>query len=164
MERKGSSIQVDEIINKINNMEIRESKYTDLDQIIMLQKEWAKEEITIGYVPDKKSDLEIKLGKYFFVCELNKKIIGYVYGTVHQAKNMAVMDDEELYIEIDDLYTSLGNRGTGTGSLLLERILRVAKDNGIERSKIYSSTKDMESIIKFYKKHNYKTWYVQMFK
>lgn len=39
-----------------------------------------------------------------------------------------------------------------------------AKEYGIERSLIYSSTKDMDSIIKFYKKHDYKTWYIQMFK
>lgn len=66
--------------------------------------------------------------------------------------------------EVDDIYISSNSRGMGLGSLLLDKILEVAKENGIERSLIYSSTKDIDSIMKFYKKHDYKTWYIQMFK
>ena len=67
-------------------------------------------------------------------------------------------------MKIDDIYVTSNARNTAIGSFLLEKILDVAKENGIERSLIYSSTKDIEEIIKFYKKHDYKTWYVQMFK
>ncbi len=77
---------------------------------------------------------------------------------------MSVIDCGQFYIEIDDIYASTNNRGLGVGSILLEKILEVAKNNGIERSLIYSSTKDIDSIINFYKKYDYKTWYVQMFK
>lgn len=148
----------------MDNLIIRECVNEDLDYIISLQQQWDREEITYGFVPADKNYLETKLGKYFYVAELNSEIIGFVYGTVHKAKDMAIIDNEQLYIEIDDIYTSLDSRGKGIGSLLLNKILEIAKENGIERSLIYSSTKDIESIINFYQKHDYKSWYIQMFK
>ncbi|WP_180964145.1 GNAT family N-acetyltransferase [Haloimpatiens massiliensis] len=147
----------------MNNLIIRECVYKDLDYIIALQQQWAKEEITYGFVAADKDYLESKLGKYFFVAELNKRIVGFVYGTVHKSQNMAVMDNGQFYIEIDDIYVSFENRGFNIGTILLDKILEIAKENGVKRSLIYSSTKDMESIIKFYKKHDYKTWCIQMF-
>lgn len=148
----------------MDNLIIRECTYEDLDDVVSLQQQWAAEEITHGFVPGDKSYLETKLGKYFFVAELNDELVGFVYGTIHKADNMAIMDNGQLYIEVDDIYVSSNSRGIGLGSILLDKILEVAKENGIERSLIYSSTKDMDSITKFYKKHDYKTWYVQMFK
>lgn len=144
----------------MSNITIKECIYKDLDCIVSLQQQWSKEEITYGFIPADKSYLETKLGKYFLVAELDNEIVGFVYGTVNKAENMTVIENGELYIEIDDIYTTLNNRGSNIGTLLLDKILEVAKENGIERSLIYSSTKDMDSIIKFYKKHDYKTWYI----
>lgn len=148
----------------MDNLIVRVCTYEDLEYIVSLQQQWRTEDITYGFVPGDKSYLEGKLGKYFYVAELNNKIIGFVYGTVHKSENMAIFNDGELYIEIDDIYVSQSNRDTGLGGLLLEKLLDVAKEDGIERSIIYSSTKNMDSIIKFYKKHDYKTWYIQMYK
>lgn len=143
---------------------IRKCTLEDLDYVVSLQHQWVKEDITHGLIPVEKDYLESKLGEYFFVVELNSEIIGFVYGTIHTADNVAVIDNGQLYIEVEDIYISSDNRGTGLGSILLDKIICAAKENGIERSLIYSSTKDMENIMKFYKKHEYKTWYIQMFK
>lgn len=143
---------------------IRECTLGDLDYVESLQHQWVKEDITLGLVPVEKSYLQAKLGKYFFVAESNSKIIGFVYGSTHTADNMAIMVDGECYIEIEDIYVSSNCRGTGIGSVLLDKVLYAAKENGIDRSLIYSSAKDMDSIMKFYKKHSYKTWNIQMFK
>jgi ribosomal protein S18 acetylase RimI-like enzyme len=148
----------------MDNLIIRECTNEDLEYVVSLQQQWAMEEITHGFVPADKSYLETKLGKYFFVAEINDEIIGFVYGTIHKAENIAIFDNGQLYIEIDDIYISSNSRCIGLGSYLLNKILGVAKENGIERSLIYSSTKDMDSIIKFYKMHDYRTWYIQMFK
>ncbi|MGF7059697.1 N-acetyltransferase family protein [Brassicibacter mesophilus] len=148
----------------MEDLVIRECTYNDLEDVVHLQKQWATEEITHGFVPADKNYLETKLGKYFFVAESKYEIVGFIYGTIHKAENMAIIDSGQLYIEVDDVYVSLNSRGTGLGSFLLDKILEVAKENGIERSLIYSSTKDMDSIINFYKRHDYKTWCIKMFK
>ena len=54
----------------MNNLTIRECIYEDLDYILSLQRQWAKEEITYGFVPADKSYLESKLGRYFLVIVL----------------------------------------------------------------------------------------------
>lgn len=77
---------------------------------------------------------------------------------------MSIFHEGEQYIEVDDIYVSQGTRDLNIGSELIDKLLEVAKKDGIERSLIYSSTKDIDSIIKFYKKHDYKTWYIQMYK
>lgn len=148
----------------MDNLIIRECNYEDLDYIIFLQQQWKTEDIAYGFVPDDKSYLERKIGKYLYVAELNNKIIGFVLGTVHKSENMTIFNNGQLYIKVDDIYISQSFRNTNFGSLLLDKLLNAAKEDGINRSLIYSSAKDMDSIIKFYKKHDYKTWYIQMYK
>lgn len=70
---------------------------------------------------------------------------------------MAIFDDGEKYFEVDDLYVISLERSSGIGSQLLDKLLQKAKANGINRSLIYSATKNIESVMKFYKKHDYKT-------
>lgn len=148
----------------MDDLILRECSFDDLEDILLLQNQWAKEDITFGFVPAEKEYLISKLGSYFLVAEVYNTIIGFVYGTIHKAKDLTIFLDGEFYIEIDDIYISYDYRGKNIGNLLLDEILLIAKENGIIRSLIYSSTKDLGSIVKFYKKHGFKTWYVQMFK
>ncbi|WIV11527.1 GNAT family N-acetyltransferase [Proteiniborus sp. MB09-C3] len=115
---------------------------------------------------------EIYVGEIIPLTEKNIEVAGRCTGrncseSCH--KKLIFMKDccEEVlgFInEVDDIYVSQRSRDAGLGSLLLDKLLDVAKENGIERSLIYSSTKDINSIISFYKKHDYKTWYIQMYK
>ncbi|WP_010296870.1 GNAT family N-acetyltransferase [Clostridium senegalense] len=143
---------------------VRQGRYEDLDSVVALQQLWAKENITYGFVPIERDELEEKLGKYFWVYEFKNEILGFAYGTIHKGKNIAVIDDDEPYIEIEDIYIAAKNRGKGIGNALLDKLIEVAKENGVERSLLYSSSKDMDNIIKFYKKQYFKTWYVTMFR
>lgn len=127
-------------------------------------KKWVDEKITHGLVVDNKSNLEKNLGEYFLIAERKHEIIGYICGSVNKSINMAIFDDGEKYFKVDDLYVILSERSSGIGSQLLDELLYKAKANGINRSLIYSATKNIESVMKFYKKHDYKTWYVQMYK
>lgn len=147
-----------------DNYIIRLCREDDIEKVSKLQKEWCDEDITFGFVPGDREYLLSKLGEYFFVAEVNGNIIGFVYGSVQEAANMSIFTDGTRYIEIDDIYVNSEQRNSGIGSALLGAILGAARKNGIERSLVYSSSKDSENIISFYKKHGYKTWYVQMFK
>jgi L-amino acid N-acyltransferase YncA len=106
----------------MKNINIRECKQEDLDSILSLHQQWANDDITYGFTSADRSYLESKLGKYFLVAEVDGKVIGFVYGTVHKAKNITVIKDGQLYMEIDDIYTMLEHRGSGVGSLLLNKI------------------------------------------
>lgn len=143
---------------------IRECTAKDIDEVEALQHQWVNEEITHGLIPIQKNYLEAKLGSYFFVAEKDSEIIGFVYGTIRTADNMAIMNNGQTYLDIEDIFVTPDNRSSGLGSVLLDKILTAAKEAGVERSLVYSSSKDMEGIINFYKKHDYKTWYIQMFK
>ena len=116
------------------NLTIRECLYKDLDYIVDLQQQWSKEEITYGFMPADKDHLETKLGKYFLVAELNNEIAGFVCGTINKADNISVINNGETYIEVEDIYTAKDNRGKNIGTLLLDRVLEVAKENGARNS------------------------------
>lgn len=148
----------------MKDMQIRVCRDKDINIVASLQRKWIKEDITYGYTMDDKIYLESKLGKYFIVAEKDGEIEGYAFGTVNKAKNMTIFDDQELYFEVEDLYITPECRALGLGSRLLDHLLKIEEDNGVKRSLIYSSTKELEPIIKFYKKHDYKTWSVQMYK
>lgn len=98
------------------------------------------------------------------MAQAGDEIIGFAYGMAHESKEMAVFPEGCRYLEIEDIYICPEYRNTGAGSALLEKLLECAHKNSIDHSLIYSSTKDMESIMGFYKKHGYKTWNIQMYR
>lgn len=143
---------------------IRKCRMEDIDSVMNLEKEWQYEDITYGFVPETKEYLESMTGDYFIVCEINGQVEGFIFGSVHKSENMAVMNDDDLYIEIENLYVSKEYRNSGVGSRMLKELLKQAELNGVHHSLLYSSTKDLKSVIKFYEKNGYHTWNTQMFK
>jgi GNAT superfamily N-acetyltransferase len=148
----------------MDNYIVRLAEKNDIKSVQELQVQWCNENITYGFVPGGEEYLSSKLGEYFFVAEKDTEVIGFVYGTVHEASEMAVFIPGEKYLETDDIYISNSYRNTGVGGMLLNAVFEAAKGKGIERSYVYSATKDSERIINFYKEHGYKTWCIQMFK
>lgn len=148
----------------MNNYIVRLCKEDDIRSICKLQDNWYKEDITYGFVAGDSEYLLTKLGDYFFVAEIDGTIIGFAYGTIHEAADMSIFPDGTRYIEIDDIYMDSVHRGTGVGGILLDNVLEAARKNGIDRSLVYSATKDSDKILNFYKAHGYKTWFIQMFK
>jgi ribosomal protein S18 acetylase RimI-like enzyme len=146
------------------DIEIREASVEDIDRIYELQRNWSEEGITYGFSPASKEYLTKKLGRYFFIAQCEGVIVGFVYGTVNIAKDISIFTNGEKYIEIDDIYISAEYRNSGIGGMLADKFLDTARKDGAERAIVYSATKDLDNIVKFYKKHGFKAWYVQMFK
>lgn len=80
------------------------------------------------------------------------------------AGNMVVFSDGEQYLEIEDLYVAPHQRRSEMGSRLLTATELKARARGINRLLVYSSTKDLDSIVKFYRRHGLRSWHVQMYK
>jgi ribosomal protein S18 acetylase RimI-like enzyme len=143
---------------------IRQAKETDLPVIVQLQQEWANEDIAYGYVTDGPQQIRDRLGEYFLVAETADNVVGFIGGSVRIASHMAVVPDGNRYLEIDDLYVSAPFRRRGIGDLLVEQLLAQAGRQGAGYAVLYSATKDTRTVLRFYERHQFKSWYVQMFR
>jgi len=56
------------------------------------------------------------------------------------------------------------HRSSGIGGMLLDGLLEAARRNGVERSLVYSATRDLEKVLRFYRRHGFKNWYVRMYR
>ncbi|MCK8058351.1 MULTISPECIES: GNAT family N-acetyltransferase [unclassified Fusibacter] len=148
----------------MNRYSIRKCTLNEIPQVLRLQKEWQGEEITYGFTAADHSYLQQKLGDYFYIAEQNGIIIAFAYANIEKARDMNIFEDGEHYLEIEDVYVAPTHRGTGAGSQLVKKLLQTAKDHGIERSLLFSSTKDIKKTMNFYEKLGFKTWNIQMYK
>lgn len=142
---------------------IRECTQGDLDAVSRLQQCWEAENITHGLAAESRERLAARLGPYFLVAEADGAVEGYVFGSVQVSEGSAVIPEGERYLEVDEIYIRPESRGNGTGSMLLDRLLETARGDGISRFSVYSATKDVDGILAFYRRHGFKSWYVQMF-
>lgn len=145
-------------------MKFRRATAEDCEDILKLQKQWAAEDITYGFKAEALETLETKIRCLSYIAEAEDEIIGFLTASIREAKALAVMKAGEKYIEIEDIYVSGKYRDQGIGSKLIETVLEEASKQGIERAMVYSASKDMDNIIAFYRKHGFKSWYIEMFK
>lgn len=145
------------------NVTIRECTEEDLDAVSRLQQRWEAEDITYGLTAESRERLAERLSPYFFVAEGDATIEGYVFGSVQVNEGSIVLPQGERYLEVDEIYVRPESRGKGIGGTLLDRLMATARRDGIHRFLVYSATKDVDGILEFYRRHGFKSWYVQMF-
>ena len=146
-----------------NEVTVRRCELSDVDDVRRMQEEWAGEEITYGETPSSKEDILQRIGQYFFVAAQGEQIVGFIDGSAHVSEGLAVIPEGEQYVRIDDVYVKPGLRDQGIGGRLLNRLIEAAQDAGIKRFRVYSATRDVDEILKFYRQHGFKSWYVEMF-
>ncbi len=143
---------------------MREALARDLEEIHEMQKESAQENGTWGYREDDMAVLKANLGHYFLVAEKDRCIVGFIYGWIEAAKDIAIMRDGERYLHVEELHVKEPFRRQGIGSRLMEALLAAARKDGIAHARVYSARKDLSGVIRFYEKHGFKTWYMEMFR
>lgn len=148
----------------MNEVLIRQATEADIFSIHQLQQEWFEENNTHGYMPDSPGQTMNRLGEYFLVAESDYHIVGFVAGSVRVSEDMSVIPTGSSYLEIDDLYVAISFRGQGLGSRLVEVLLAHAKAQGLGYATLYSAVKDIHEILRFYERHKFQSWYVQMFR
>ncbi|HUV44043.1 MAG TPA: GNAT family N-acetyltransferase [Dehalococcoidales bacterium] len=143
---------------------IRECTRDDIGRVMELDRTWEAEDSTYGYITESAEGLAARLGHYFLVAEVRGQIAGFAYGSAHTSEGMAVIPVGEKYFEVDAIYVTAGLRNGGIGGMLLDRLIEAARSNGVERFSVYTATKDLERILRFYRHHAFKPWYVRMFR
>ena len=148
----------------MENALIRQATESDILTVCQLQQQWLAEDSVYGFTPADPEHVQAALGSYFLVAEVDGTVVGFISGSVHISEDTAVIPAGTSYIEIDDLYVSPQFRNQGIGSNLITEVLAHAKGQGITHALLYSATKDLHRIIRFYEQHDFQTWYVQMFR
>ena len=149
---------------KTSQVHIRQANDADIPAISWMQQEWFEEACVYGFVPKNSEQLQHALGLYFFVAEIQNDLVGFISGLVHLSVGLAVIPEGKTYVEIDDLYVSPQFRQLGIGSQLIEHFLAQAKSQDITYALLYSATKEIRSVLHFYERHGFQSWYVQMFR
>jgi GNAT superfamily N-acetyltransferase len=103
------------------------------------------------------------------VAERDGQVVGFVADRVRWAgaappDNLAVFPGGADFLEVDDLYVAEHARRAGIGTRLVERVLEEARRQGIERSTVFSATKDTAQTASFYERLGYRPWGIQFFK
>jgi len=143
---------------------VRECTRGDIDSVLEVDRGWEAEDSTYGYYAESADGLTQRLGPYFLVAEAHGPIVGYALASVHVSEGMAVLPAGESYLEIDAIYVAAEHRNSGIGSMLLDGLLEAAQRNGVERSLLHSATKDLDRIMRFYRRHAFKPWHVRMYR
>ena len=152
----------------MENVVIRECTHTDIDAIVQLERQWEEEDIAYGnFNPISREawidDLD-RFPAYFLVAECAGQIVGYINATVPSNQPVEVIPEEQSYVAIENIYIQPEWRNKDIGGQLTERLFEVAKGQGIERFIVSSSSKAMDSVLKFYRSHGFTLYHIRLFK
>lgn len=142
---------------------IRKCTVEDVPHIAELSQLWADEGVTFAYPASNNERLTQRLGDYFWIAEKHGKVIGYTNGAVQKSQN-PVFGMNSLYLEIYEVYVHPDYRADGVGHQLVNTMLDEAKLNGVVRALVGSSNLDWKRIVEFYEQHDFKMWFVQMYR
>ncbi len=130
-------------------MEIREEALSErlLEELIALSRDWESEDSCRGYRENRRDDIE---GNRILTAREGGVLVGYLFGAVCRAKERSsVMEKDEPYFELEELYVVPRLRSRGVGSALF----RAAEEalRGETRTILLSTaTKDWRAILHFY--------------
>ena len=144
---------------------IRPASASDVAAVRRLQELWAAEEVTRGFTPEGEEQTALRVGgPYFLVAEAEGRVVGFACGAARVSEGTAVMPAGTPYVEIEDLYVAPDARGAGVGGLLVERLLADARREGVRKALVYSASKEVRGVLKFYEGHGFEPWFVQLFR
>ena len=145
--------------------EIRPASTDDLAAVVRLSQAWVEEDISYDQTdPGYDWFAERLTTHYFFVALVDGDVVGYSQGDVQTSDESvtAVLPVGTPFVEITNLYVAEPYRRSGLGGQLLDAVLAAAGRDGVDRSLLFTGTKDVLSIVRFYSRHGYDGWGIQM--
>jgi GNAT superfamily N-acetyltransferase len=145
---------------------IRAATAQDIPRVRWLAEQWARDGETIGLQAISEDLLEQFVGGCFFVAERNGQVVGFACarGKTNDGAVSAVVGNGQRYLEIEDVYILPANRASGIGAQLIDAIAVWAKQQGMRYLLAYSSTRDVDRVLNFYRDSGFKSWSVQMYR
>ena len=144
---------------------IRPAKFSDVQSVLELSRFWAEEGCTTGYVACAAEHLQTWLdGGCFFVGEFQNDIIAYAAGVVKLGKGAIFELAGEKYLNVDEVFVHADHRSSGVGTRLMRALLERAELDGVVRSLVGSNNVDWLSTFRFYERHGYRVFAIQMCK
>jgi ribosomal protein S18 acetylase RimI-like enzyme len=143
-------------------MFIRAADKNDIPSVVRLQERLSDEASIYGFAAE--TAAEIEKYQYLLVAETGGEIIGFIGGKICTSEGLAVIPEGARYLEIENLYVAPAHRRQGAGGKLVDELLALAKREGAAYALLYSATRDIRGILKFYEQHAFQSWYVQMFR
>ena len=140
---------------------------TDAKDIVRLQNEWVKENITYGYRADSYDEIIGYDKVYFYVAIGCGRVVGYVTAEIRVNDGdgyMNVFPESENYLRVNDLYVNADYRNNNIGENLLTIVEEKAKENNVGHFYISSATKDAEAVRRFYQRNGYQIWTTVFYK
>ncbi len=143
---------------------IRPAESRDLEGVRRFAEAWAASGETRGYEAPSESLLRGLLGGCFFVAEAGGELVGYLYGqTRRDTLHTAVVPATADYLEIEDVFVVQEWRSQGIGHELVERTKGWAVRRGIRYILLYSASRRVDRILRFYRACGFESWAVQLF-
>lgn len=147
---------------------IRQCTHGDVEEVLRLDGEWEQEQIAYEFTFVSREELMAQLERfpqYFLVAECDGSLAGYINGSVRLGQEgHPVIPEQEPYLEIENLYVKQDYRNRQIGGRLMERLLEVAGQHGIQRFALGSDSREMDRVLDFYRRFGFQLWYVRMFR
>ncbi|HEX8250477.1 MAG TPA: GNAT family N-acetyltransferase [Pyrinomonadaceae bacterium] len=144
-------------------MFIRPAVKRDVPFVFRLQQRMAEEDGIYGFAAETVEYLEKAINPYFLIAESGGEIIGFINGDICLSDGLAVVPKDEKYLEIENLYVAPEFRKQGVGGGLVDEVLLKARKDGAVYATLYSSVKNLRGILRFYERHGFQSWSVEMF-
>ena len=135
-----------------------------IEAVMKLQKIWACEDITAGFMCDTYEDFEACINDYSFVALDGDEVVGFIDASMVHENEYNVFPIGSDYLTVNDLYVKAEYRRHKIGAELLALCEAAAAKNGIINIFLSSATKDAESIRKFYTDNGYGIWTTLFYK
>jgi GNAT superfamily N-acetyltransferase len=145
-------------------MKIRNATAKDIAGIAALGSRYVNEVPAWGLVARTEDNLKKLDTRLLWVVEDNCKLIGYAICLPRANDGSCIYAERDTILELDEIYLVTEARGKRIGSKLLQLIEGNAKSQGYTKLFIYSSIKEVDPLLKFYRGNGFKTWAVQLFK
>ncbi len=145
-------------------MNIRNATQKDTLAIAALVNRFVNEVPTWGLVARTEDEIRRLDTRLIWVVENNNKLVGYAICLPRENDGSCIYKENDKILELDEIYLLPEVRGKGIGSQLVPMIESHAKAQGYTKLFVYSSVKNLDPVIKFYRGNGFKTWAVQFFK